>query len=126
MPVEIYFAQTFKRERLETTVNEIGGTESAWNDKLEFTGRLRPLTGDKQLSADRQTIVATHRLYCPVLDIIPKDRIVDSAGNIYRVVGIVDTMSAGEFLTCDLFYSEHDQDAEPEPEEEAGEENGGI
>ena len=27
MPVEIYFEQAFKRERLETTVNEIGDGE---------------------------------------------------------------------------------------------------
>ena len=40
---------------------------------------------------------------------------VDSAGRVYRIVGVIDSMSAGGYLTADLLFSEHDRDAEPEP-----------
>lgn len=126
MPVNIYFDQSFHSERLAQVANPFGGYGDTWTDSVTFKGCLRPLTGDKQLSADRQTIVATHRLYCPIIDLAVNDRVVDSAGRVYRIVGVIDSMSAGGYLTADLLFSEHDQDAEPEPEEEAGEESGGI
>lgn len=128
MPVDIYMNEKLTRQRLTTSVNRIGGTGETWGDDLDFYGRIRPLSAEKRLSADRQTIACTHKLYCSVIDITAKDRVTDGAGNFYRVIGVIDSMSEGEFLTCELLFIEHDQeteDKEPDPEPgEGGEENG--
>ena len=118
MPIDLYFTDKLKRQRLTVTQSRIGTSSESWNTPLEFYGRLRPLTGDKQLSADRQTIVRTHLLYMPVLDITEKDRVVDESGSVYRVIKVINPMGEDEFLTCELFQTEHDQDYEPEEEEE--------
>lgn len=125
MPIDLYFTDKLKRQRLTVTQSRIGTSSESWNTPLEFYGKIIPAAGSKGLSADRLTVIFSHMLFCPVLDITAKDRIVDAAGNVYRVVKPpVNPNYEDDHLEVELLLSEHDQDYEPEEEEEDSGDNG--
>ena len=88
-----------------------GGSEGTWKDK-EFSpisARLRPLSGEEQLSADKKTLFSTHKLYCGIHDIKEADRYVSPDGEIYNIKFVKDPMSMGNHLEIDLEYVGHEE-----------------
>ena len=66
----------------------------------DFMGRLRPMSGMERESADRKTQFGKFRIYCPILDIAPSDRI-QYQGKMYEVLFVSNVMDSNEFLQVD-------------------------
>ena len=62
-------------ERYTSTYNDFGEEVKTWTTHLTIQGRLRPLNGTERFSADKETLFATHRLYCFPADIKETDRV---------------------------------------------------
>lgn len=111
MPIDRYFETGFVVEKRNRTATAIGGFEEEWvADTAVGTvmGRLRPLSGDEQLSADRQTPYATHRFYTGIHAITTHHRIT-KGGRVYRVKVVRDVMTMGRHMEIDLEEVGHDQ-----------------
>ena len=78
-----------------------GTTIENFEKRAELEGRLRPLSGDLRMSADKQGEFATHKFYCCPQDIRPGDRI-RYQGEIFKVVFAADPMNMGRFLQVEL------------------------
>ena len=78
-----------------------GGVATTYSTHLAVRGRLRPLSGDQRLSADRQTEFATHRFYCNPADIQPGDEI-RKDGDRYLVKFASDVMTMGRLMQVDV------------------------
>ncbi len=83
-----------------------GGQAHTWEEKLTFSARLRPLSGDKRLSADKLTEMATHKLYSDVLEFSVYDRYVDPDGRKYRITYIGNVMNMNNHMETELQYVE--------------------
>lgn len=66
---------TFTRQTVAETTDDMGGFTNAWSDGTTFEGRLSAMPIGERMSADRVTVYATHRLYCESLTITEKDRV---------------------------------------------------
>ena len=66
----------------------------------DFNGRLRPMSGREKQSADKKTQFATHRIYCPIMDIKPTDRI-KYKGQMFEVLFASNVMDSDEFMQVD-------------------------
>ncbi len=106
--IQVYFTEAFTRQRLSTTLNQFNSYEETWEAGTAFMGRKRPLTGDVRLSADKQTVYATDKIYCLPFDITEKDRIKDSQGNIYYIKEIINPMSMNHHLAIVVMKSDRD------------------
>ena len=89
-------------ERYTKTGGGFGGPEYQWSTHLTVDGRLRPLAGDKRLSADKETLYASHKFYTDVADIKDTDRYKDPEGNLYTIKFVSDPMNMGNHLEIDL------------------------
>ena len=79
--------------------NDIGGFIDDWQQILCINGRIRPLSGNEREAAGKQTLFASHKLYCDILDINEKDRIHDAADDqTYEVKFVSDPMHMGNHL----------------------------
>ena len=96
-------------ERYTEGAEGFGGSEGTWATHLEIDGRLRPLSGDEQLSADKLTVFADHKLYTSLADIKETDRYKDPDGNIYRIKFIKEPMKWGNHLEIYLERKSHEQ-----------------
>ena len=82
--------------------NGMGGQSETWSLFKTIDGCIRPLQGDERLSADKKTVIATHRLYCDYdSSILQTDRVVDS-GKEYEIRYINDPMQMHQFLQIDM------------------------
>ena len=100
--IESFYNQEFQVLRYTMTGSGYGGIQGAWNTHLTVRGRLRPLTADERLRADKVSLYSTHRLYASVTDITSKDRVVDVYGNNYAVKGLKNPMNMDNHLEIDL------------------------
>ena len=66
MSIEGMFNNNFTPQTVVRTADNTGGFTETWTDGTAFRGRMRPLSAQERLSADRVTAWATHRLYCSV------------------------------------------------------------
>ena len=64
-----------------------GGTTYDWEPHLTVEGKLWQLSGDKKLSADKDTIFSTHKFATDIADIKETDRYKDPSGKIYEIKG---------------------------------------
>ena len=51
------------------------GDEDSHVVREEVPCRIRPLAGDERFVGGKTTVIASHRVYCPVIDITEADRI---------------------------------------------------
>ncbi len=109
-----YFTTGHKVEQYTETDTGFGGPTYTWTEKLTLDARLRPLSGEERLSADKQTLHTTHKLYCDVLDITEQDRYVDPDGNIYHIVFVKNPMNMDRHLEIDLEFAGHTEAEEEE------------
>ena len=88
MSFESLLIDTFTPQTKTETTDSQGGITIAWDDGATFSGRLSMLTVQERLSQDKETAVATHKLFClATVDIDPDDQ-VKLGARIFIVVGI--------------------------------------
>lgn len=100
-----YFKQNFVRERKSISRDKYGAEiitypESDW---LYFRGIINTLSISefKQVAAGKETIIGSHKLYCPVIDIKETDRIRFN-GEYYEIISIKNPMSFNRHLEIEL------------------------
>ena len=85
-------------ERNTPINNGMGGFIDNWQVHLNIDALIRPLSGKEQLTADKKTLHADHKMYCDVLDILETDRVIDENGNIYDIKFVANPMNFGNHL----------------------------
>ncbi len=108
MVIARYYEPGWKRNRRTYADTAIGGREVASTVTVATDGRMRPLSGQQRLSADKQTLYASHRFYCPVFDVVQGDELESPGGVGYRVVFVKDVMSMDRHLEVDCELVGHD------------------
>ena len=67
---------TFTPQTATETTDSQGGYTTAWNDGTDFEGRLSKLSVAERMAQDKETAIATHKIYCLTsVDVDPDDRI---------------------------------------------------
>lgn len=99
--IERYFVPGIVIERYVEGEDELGNPTKSWQPHLTIDGVIDALTGDEQQVASAPAVVATHMLFCPVVDIKEKDR-VKYQGKTYNVKFIDNPMNYGRFLQVSL------------------------
>ena len=80
-----FYTSGHKIQRVTITQDSYGGVVETWADHLTVSGKLWELSGDRKLSADKETIFSTHKLATDITDIKDTDRYVDPDGNNYEI-----------------------------------------
>ncbi len=73
---ESLLIDTFTPQTYAVTTDNQGGVTKAWVDGTTFSGRLSKLSVNEMMSQDKETAIATHKVYClATVDVDPEDRI---------------------------------------------------
>ena len=80
-----FFTSGHKIQRVTVTQDNYGGVVETWADHLTVSGKKWALSGDKKLSADKETIFADYKFATAIADIKETDRYVDPDGNAYEI-----------------------------------------
>ncbi len=82
--------ESFTPQTLTETSDSQGGTTQTWADGTAFRGRLSGLPVDERMSQDKQTVFASHKIYCDVITLGEAQRIRNSDSTRYfQIKGIV-------------------------------------
>ena len=95
-----HLTQTMTWQKAAQSTNAIGEEITTYPVTETFRGRLRPMTGNMKETDSRKVQFFTHRIYAPILDIKPNDRILYDS-QVYKVVYVSNVMSFGRFLQID-------------------------
>ena len=77
MSFESLLIDTFTPQTYAETSDVQGGFTKAWTDGSTFEGRLSRLVASERLSQDKETAIASHKVYCQTdVDVDPEDRII--------------------------------------------------
>ncbi len=91
--------ETFTPQTLAETSDSQGGVTSAWTDGTAFRGRLSSLPIDERMSQDKQTVFASHKLYCNNQTITEAYRIRNSDSTRYfQVKAVVNPSNNSDHL----------------------------
>lgn len=99
--VEVFYESGWELWRWTEETDDYGGVTEDWALQQTIDGRLRPLSGDKKLSAEKDTIFATHKFYCEPTDIKPGDQI-RKDDVVYKVKFAPDIMDFGLLMQVEL------------------------
>jgi len=69
-----------------------GGTTEEWTDLITIEGKLWQLSGDKRLSADKETIFADYKFACGITDVTEKDRLIDADNRVFEIKTVAQRM----------------------------------
>lgn len=69
------YNQTLTLQTLTETTDGQGGVTSAWTSGGSFRARISPLNDTEKMSQDKTTNVATHKVFCDNMTVVPGDRI---------------------------------------------------
>jgi SPP1 family predicted phage head-tail adaptor len=103
--IERYFEPGITIERYVEGTNELGDPTKSWSHHLDITGRIDALTGTEQVVAGAPSVVATHMLFCPIVDVTASDRVL-YMGAVYEVKFIDNPMNFNRFLQVYLEVKE--------------------
>jgi len=85
---ESLLIETFTPQTVTRTTDNQGGYTTAYTDGTDFEGRLSKLSVREVMSQDKETGIATHKVYCLTdVDVDPEDRITLGART-FLVVGV--------------------------------------
>lgn len=85
-----YYKQTVSVERYTESVSTVGTPTQAWTVASTILALFVPGGGNQRISSGRDTLFASHRVYCAAgTDVTQKDRIAYS-GQKYRIMFIKD------------------------------------
>jgi SPP1 family predicted phage head-tail adaptor len=90
---------------LRRTTSTGWGSETAWSTSASVAPimcRVNPVSGMERYAADKQTVFATHKLYCRATEAIDVDNRIAFAGDIYGVVFVKNTLGLDHHLTVYL------------------------
>ncbi len=77
MSFESLLIDTFTPQTYVETSDSQGGFTKAWTNGSTFAGRLSRLVASERLSQDKETAIASHKIYClATIDVDPEDRII--------------------------------------------------
>lgn len=96
-----YFDKTVEVWRWSEVDDAWGGKIKVWAKFSEVDGALRPLAGQFRLSADKETVFATHKFYCFPTDIIVGDQI-RYDGEEYEVTFAQDVMRFSRLMQIEM------------------------
>lgn len=112
--IESFFTSGHRIQRKTELEDEWGGVTEEWTDLIFVDGKLWQLSGDKRLSADKETIFADYKFACNLTDIKGTDRFVDADNRIFKIKAVarrtrpngaghmeLELESVGEVLTED-------------------------
>jgi head-tail adaptor len=91
--------ETFTPQTLVTTDDGMGGMVNTWSDGTAFKGRLSSLTSQEQLTSNKVTLEATHKLFCQyqVISELSRIRNADST-RYFAIVGIINPSNSNNHL----------------------------
>lgn len=96
-----YMTQTFEIQQVAMSIStDTGENVETWSTRTSIKGRLRPLSQYETYLQNRNTVVATHRLYSTYA-VSVYDRVY-YGGNYYSVTGVIDPMTMTRFYQIDL------------------------
>jgi hypothetical protein len=103
MAIRRYYKDEIISQRLTETENNIGGWSDTWVNNLSFRGciKYKNLSAYEKSIHDKNEVESTHRLYCDILDIKKKDRIIHNDIT-YEVVFVNNVMQMNKHLQIDL------------------------
>jgi len=78
--------------------NESGEIVKTSGVTYDISGRIRPMTGDEIIVAEKLNMISTHILYCPVGSEINDTSIIIDGANSYNVKFIKNPMSMNHHL----------------------------
>ena len=85
---ESLLIDTFTPQTATETTDGQGGFTTAWVNGTDFEGRLSKLSVSEIMSQDKETAIATHKVYCLTdVDVDPDDQIILGART-FLVVGV--------------------------------------
>ena len=91
--------QEFYPQTLTETTDTQGSVVNTWTDGTAFRGRLSSLPIDERMSQDKQTVFASHKLYCNAFVLIESQRIRNSDSTRYfQIKGVVNPSNASDHL----------------------------
>lgn len=96
---------TFTPLTITFTDDSMGGVTETETTGTTFKGRLSSLPVGERLSADKTTVIATHKLYCSPQSFAEKDRIrLGSAGSYryFEVKGVQNPSNLSDFWQTTL------------------------
>ena len=101
--IERFYESGWKVLRATETQDAAGGMVTTLAAHLSVRGRMRPLTGDKRISADKDTYFGDHRFYCSPADILEGDVLTKtgSTTTTYEVKHAPDMMTMGRLMQVD-------------------------
>ena len=74
--LESLLIETFTPQTVTRTTDDQGGYTTSWTDGTDFEGRLSKLTVQERVAQDKETALATHKVYCLTsVDVDPDDQI---------------------------------------------------
>lgn len=79
--------------------------ETAWatsSGTTAIAGRVNPVVGMERYTADKQTLFATHKLFCSATEAITELNRVKHDGDTYDVIFVKDTLGLGHHKTIYL------------------------
>jgi hypothetical protein len=121
--IQKHFVDGFVVYRPFLTKDKLGGTKEILKFHMNLRGRIRLLNAHERLSADKNTVFKSHRLYCLPTDIKFTDKI-EYKGMMYEIIDPDDVQDMNKFLQIDLAISSHDFSYDVENEELGGEDDG--
>ena len=103
MSITRYFESGWMIYRKVNSQDAAGGLVETYSTHAQVEGRMRPLSGNMQISADKATYFADHRFYCLPVDILEEDRLVKGSDT-YDVkhVSNVMTFDSHYQVDCEL------------------------
>ena len=91
------------------TLHSLTSTEDDWGNPVEgysagtaIMGRFRPLSGDRKLSADRQTPFADAKFYCSSTSTIAVGDQLRKSPDVYEVTWVQNPMDMDRFLQVEV------------------------
>ena len=91
--------ESFTPQTLTLTDDGQGGQSESWADGTAFRGRLSSLPINERMSQDKQTVFASHKLYCNNQTITEAYRIRNSDSTRYfQVKGVVNPSNSSNHL----------------------------
>jgi hypothetical protein len=103
MNVERFYEAGWRIYKPVDTQDGAGGVVSTYSLLATVSGRMRPLSGNKQISAEKMTYFADHRFYCAPTD-LQEYYMLAKAGSTdttYTVKHAADMMHMGRLLQTD-------------------------
>lgn len=74
-----------------------GGVTNVWTSSGSFRGRISSLSSQEKMAQDKVTNIATHKIFCDNMTVIPEDRIYWGTV-IFEITGIVNPSEAYDHL----------------------------